>query len=209
MRSFPWKDFGSAFSLSNLFFIISWKELVYPGFHHYRRPFQPGVSEYLSVIVDVLLLSLIFMALIELSKSLKRWLAATSTVILIVSGILAFGPLSSELIKWLLPEAERFVTLYLSGLVLCICVFLAAKDRFRVRSIAKNLQLLALFSLPFSLFIYLEACRYHLFNDHSLFLPQTIQSHDLAARETQPNRRVIWIVFDELDQITVWTMRQV
>ena len=208
MRSFPWKDFGSAFSLSNLFFIISWKELVYPGFHHYRRPFQPGVSEYLSVIVDVLLLSLIFMALIELSKSLKRWLAATSAVILIVSGILAFGPLSSELIKWLLPEAERFVTLYLSGPVLCICVFLAAKDRFRVRSIAKNLQLLALFLLPFSLFIYLEACRYHLFNDHSLFLPQTIQSHDLAARETQPNRRVIWIVFDELDQALISAARK-
>jgi len=208
MRSFPWKDFGSAFSLSNLFFIISWKELVYPGFHHYRRPFQPGVSEYLSVIVDVLLLSLIFMALIELSKSLKRWLAATSAVILIVSGILAFGPLSSELIKWLLPEAERFVTLYLSGLVLCICVFLAAKDRFRVRSIAKNLQLLALFLLPFSLFIYLEACRYHLFNDHSLFLPQTIQSHDLAARETQPTRRVIWIVFDELDQALISAARK-
>ncbi|MCC7306024.1 MAG: sulfatase-like hydrolase/transferase [Acidobacteria bacterium] len=208
MRSLSWKDLGAAFSLSNLFFIISWKELVYPGFHHYRRPFQPDVWEYLSVIVDALLLSLIFVALIGLSKTSKRWLAPTSTLILLISGILAFGPLSSEVIKWLFPEVERFVTLYLSGAILCICVLLAARDRFSIPSIAKNLQLLALFLLPFSLLIYIEACRYHLFNDHSIFLPQTIERRDLATREAQPTGRIIWIIFDELDQALISAAKQ-
>lgn len=199
MRSLSWKDLGAAFSLSNLFFIISWKELVYPGMHHYLRPEKPPLLEYVAIFANVLVITLMLLGLISLAKTSRIWLAPGAQLLFLGLGIVAFGPLSYELVTVLSPDTARFIDYYVPVIVSICCLLFAVREGFALRSITKNLKVVALFLLPFSFLILIEGGRYQILTDPAEFMPRSIRADVASGQEVVAARKVIWVIFDELD----------
>lgn len=198
-RSFTWADLGAAFSLSNLFFVISWKEIVFPGLHHYLRPVQPSIFEYLAILTNVLILTLFLSVLIRATRSSRFWVALSSEFFFVVLGILAFGPLSYEVVVTLFPHVVRLIDFYVPVAVFCSLFLLVRRGTFELGSFAENLKLIALFLLPFSFLVLLESVRYQLINDPNEFLPRAIQAEPSARVHSNSARKIVWIIFDGLD----------
>jgi len=202
------KDLGVAYSLANLWFISVWRQFIYTTDKPYFD-FEPRRAlEYLAVFVDVLLLAAIFLIIINLSRSAVRpWLRRTFQILFLVTALLAFGSLSSELFKWILPGTLSFVNLPIPILVLAICILLAVKDKFRLHAITQNLRLLILFLLPFSLLIFFQLFYEKLNTDPNILLPQSVENV-IAPNEGSPlSKKIVWIIFDELDYSAFTTAR--
>src|SRR5688500_18409975 len=99
-RFFDLKDLGVGISLSNLWFIAVWKDLLYSNDKHYFDFELHQISEYLAVLVNVLLFTVIFFVFIKLSKSSSIWKGRLFQIITLGLGLLSFGALSSEIIRW-------------------------------------------------------------------------------------------------------------
>lgn len=207
-RIFDLKDLGVAFSLSNLWFITFWKQLIYSTDKHYFD-FALPVLEYLAVFIDVLLLTFIFLSLMKFADYFSNiWLKRAFQLAFLVLGLLAFGALSSEIIKWLSPKTITFVNIPLPIIVLSLCVVFAVKQKLKLSATTENLKLVGLFLLPFSLLIIMQVFWTALTFDHKNLLPQSIEG-DFSVNPTSPlSKRVVWIIFDEIDYSALVTAKQ-
>lgn len=194
-----WRELGASYSLANLFFIISWKELTYPGMDHYLDPAKASLWEILAIFSDVLLITIVFLVLLRLAHVANKFAATLYGLVFVAIGILAFGPLSYEFMKWYSPETGRFVDLVIPALVFAICSLMAIIKRAGLSSLMDNLLTVSLCLLPFSFIIVIETFRQQIFIDANTFLPQVIE-RSVSAEELRPiSQKVIWVIFDELD----------
>lgn len=200
------KDLGIAFSLANLWFISFWKRLVYPLNDQYFD-FEPhSLFEYLAVFVDVLLLTFIFLILINLPNFfLRNWLKYSFQIIFLIIGSFAFGALSNEIIKWFSPKTINFVNLPLPLLVLSLCFVFAVKQKFRISAIVENLKSSALFLLPFSFLLFPQLLWAELVVNPEILQPKSIEKDYSGNRKSKLYPKVVWIIFDEADYVALTT----
>ena len=199
-RYVSWKELGVAYSLANLFFIISWKELVIPVTRHYFRPEKPSSYEHVALLADVFLLTIVFLGLMQIAKSLDTTpVSKLFHALFLVIGLFALGPLSFELMNWFDPEADRFVNYYVPAAVFLICFGLAYRKRFEISAIVENFKLFTIFLLPFTIWLTLQSFSDQFFGDPQVFLPHTVHESKEKASETTLKSRVVWIIFDGLD----------
>ena len=202
------KDLGVAFSLSNLWFITFWKKLIFSIDKNYFD-FASPLLEYLAVFIDVLFLTFIFFSLIKLANYFSNILLKRAfLIIFIVFGLLAFGALSSEIIKWFSPQTINFVNIPLLLIVFSICLVFALKQKLKLSATAENLKLVALFLLPFSLLIFTHLFWAGLTFDRKNLLPESIERDFSANQTSQLSKKVVWIIFDEIDYAALTTAKQ-
>lgn len=208
-RYFDWKDLGIAYSLANLWFITPWKELIYSTTYHYFDYEPHSFLEYLAVFVNVLFFTFIFFVLIKLSNSFSSlWVKRIFQLIFIGSCILAFCSLSYELMLWLSPKTKSFVSLPLPIIVLFGCLIFSIRQKFELNAIISNLKLVSFFLLPFSLLLIFELFRTRLITDPNILLPQSVEKRDSIKSPSALSKKVVWIIFDELDYATLTTAKQ-
>ena len=194
------RDLGVSFSLANLFFITSWKELVFVGDYHYFDPGLNPASRYLALFADVLILTVVFLGLIICSNAdHSRWQRRLGHIAFLIAGILAFGPLSFEAMSWLYPETHNYVNYPVPMVVFVLCLLISVPSSLTLDAITNNLKLIALFLLPFSLLILVESIKEQVFTDRSLFEPSFVQNEIPQQRQSRLHKKVVWIIFDELD----------
>ncbi len=204
-----WKDIGESYSIANIFFVTSLKEMIFPGMHHYLDPKPHSTVDYLAVFFDVFIVALLFLAMMQIMKlASNAWTKAIFQAIFLISGLFAFGPMSFEMMKWLSPDTERLLVFWLPGIVLSGCLILSIRQSFRFEKVVQNFRLLLLFLLPFSFIIIFETVQQRFFTDSTVFSPVSIQKTGLPNRPLSQNRKVVWIIFDGLDFATLRTAWQ-
>lgn len=198
MRQWTWTDILAAYSLATLWFIVSWKELLYPGTNFYLAAELRPNLQHIAVIADVVLLTLIFFALSVVSRGsankIVRWITGALFVLL---GILAFGPLSYELEKLFPTELQRFRSGLLPALVVVACCVPLLRTGIRFDRFRMNLRTISLFFLPFCVLVLLKSASMQAFGNSAFLQPLSLSSPRREARSEQP-KKVVWIIFDEL-----------
>jgi hypothetical protein len=204
MNTERWRELGTAYSLATLWFIVPLKELLYPGTDYYHVFKAHTAFEYLAVFADVLLLSLSFALLLAWIRRTKGTrLSFVLQCIFVFLAVIAFGPLSYELMKWLSPESRSWlVSLPLPTVVLIASVWFTNRQGFGVTRVADNLKIAALLLLPFSLLVVLQGLRDEFLFDEESLSPAYVESPSIVPLM---KKRVVWIIFDELGYASLST----
>ena len=199
------KDLAAAYSLATLWHLVPWKELLFPGTNFYLAYDLPPSYRHLAIIANVAVLTLILLALISLARRSKiSAIRSGSELVFIALGVLAFGPLSYELVKWTSPETELFES-YLVPLTVCIlCALPIVNKRFSLHSFGDRLRTIALLMLPFCLLVLAKSTAMQVFANSDFLQPLEIAESNPPAKQTATkSTRVVWIIFDELGFVSL------
>lgn len=206
------KDFVLALSLSNLCFIAAWRSLLFPSssFYYYHLKTLPATTEYMALLLNVVLLATIFfLAIVLTRRSRKEWVKKCSRVLFIlILSVPLYGVLMEldhpSVRKIMLPilsepQAKRFLAAF--GLTVCLfalVMMLLKIQRASKIAVAAILILAPLVPLTFSQAV-LTAVKYrHAGSDQ---LPPAV------VAQNGPRPRVLWLIFDELDFRTAFGKR--
>ena len=203
------RDAMAALSLSNLCFISAWQILLNPGhyFYYYWKNY-PGFTEIIALVLDILLLAVLFSVGIAATRRFGKGALAKGARVLFV--LLLVIPLNSiRLGGGSLNDLDLFTFLRRTQVMVLGCLLLAAIllvlwrwSSVITRIVAPILMILAPFSLvALSQGVWL-AQRHR--SDIRLFNKKT---PDVAESETEPARRVLWLIFDEMDQRMLFDAR--
>ena len=175
------KDLARALSLANLCFIAAWVGLLDTTYN------IPGFDQYLGLIIDVLLLSVVFWAAISLARRAKNQLALR--VARLVFPLLLLVPFNG-IIQIVAPDKKAVVELV--AVVLAIGIISLSDIEPWNRHIIRSAATITLLLFPFFL-ITMGQAAFSLtkFSDK----PQAPAVSAVKA----PGPRVIWLVFDEMD----------
>jgi hypothetical protein len=199
-----WKDIAVGYSLANLWFIGSLKELIFSSTHHYFDAGPHSVFEFGAVLINILVFTVIFAFVFHLARTAADGPVGTFyRLIFLGLGLAAFCALSFELVVWLYPKAVGFANLPLPGLILVGCAALALSSSSKIEAMVGNLGRLAIMLLPFSLLIVLEAGVSLAVVDAAEFTPAQVDQRPGPAIGESPTKRVVWLIFDELDYGTL------
>jgi hypothetical protein len=203
-RSFELKDLAVGYSLANLWFIGSLKELIFSSTHHYFDAGPHSIFEFGAVLINILVFTCAFGWIFHLARTASDGPAATIfRLIFFGLGLTAFCSLSFELIVWLFPKALGFANLPLPGLILLGCAALALSREAKLKAMAENLGRLSIMLLPFSLLIILEAAVSLAVVDAAEFVPAQVDRQSAATTREAQRTKVVWLIFDELDYGTL------
>ncbi|PYU93242.1 MAG: hypothetical protein DMG08_10740 [Acidobacteria bacterium] len=199
----------AALSLSNLCFISAWRILLNPGhYSYYYWKNYPGFTEIIALVLDILLLAALFSVGITATRRFGKGALAKGARVLFV--LLLVIPLNSiRLGGGSLNDLDLFTFLRRTQVMVLGCLLLAAIllvlwrwSSVITRIVASILMILAPFSLvALSQGVWL-AQRHR--SDIRLFNKKT---PDVAESETEPARRVLWLIFDEMDQRMLFDAR--
>jgi hypothetical protein len=191
------RDAAISLSLANLCFVKVWGRAL-SGAGAYFNEFPIA---YTSIILDVLLLAVIFFAGISLARSARKKLLTQLAramfllaVLTVLNGIL-FLAVTLTGVNYSLLMGRNVA--YFTGLGLTVVLLsVAVRNRERIIRFAPRV-LLAL--LPFVLVTFVQAGLRISKNVGVVYAETKAQSSPTFARK-KPASRVLWIVFDELDQ---------
>jgi hypothetical protein len=192
-------DWLVAFSLANLVFLRCWEELLSPEVTRiYWLKGSVAPIQYVSVMLDVILLGAVFYAVLEGVRKESR----TAHRVLVLLGLLVLGSLVNSLRTLVANPGTslflRFVEQRAPVIGIVIAIILVAALVFGgVRALLPVYRLLILLS-PFLLFTFGQAA-YRIAN----FDPNAVHDGPMAKRlpaKPSGSPRVVWVIFDEWDQ---------
>src|SRR5207247_8472321 len=202
------RDAVAALSLSNLCFISGWQVLLNHGhYSYYYWKNYPGFTEIIALILDILLLAVLFWVGITVTRRLGTGAVAKATRVLFV--LLLVIPLNSLRVGGTsLHDLNLFGVLARTPVVVSGCLLLGAIllvlwrwSSGITRTVASILMILSPFSLiALSQGIWL-AQKHR--SDINFFNKKTPG----GTSETGQARRILWLVFDEMDQRMLFDAR--
>ncbi len=202
MRRWTWTDLGVAYSLATLWFLVSWKELLFSGSNdYYAYDLRPDIH-HLMIIADVLLLTLVFFVLTVASRiAVSRPARLVFGSLFVVLGVLAFAPLSYELEKLFPTDLQRFRSALLPVLVVVACGFPILRKGISLDLFRKSLRVASLLLLPFCMIVLVKSVVIQTLGNTAHLQPLRITA--VSAGDKQPDqklrsKKVVWIIFDEL-----------
>ena len=215
------RDFVITLSLSNLWFFNVWRfflinhPISYPYYHWKANP----APILLATILDVLLLSVILWVAITLARGSRKpfmlriarltflimFFITMADLLLVAMVTTQFRPVIDALIErpQLLFASSRsqivFLWLWVLGLAAAFALITILLHRlvFRRRQLIKLTTALLLIFSPFVLVTFSQAAsQWMTFRSGERFLDNNAPA---STQESQSGRRVLWIIFDEMD----------
>lgn len=183
------KDAVRALSLANLCFIRSWVGLLDPIYN------VPGFNEHLSVMLEVLLLGAVFWILIALARRSGRSLLMRIAKLVFPLVLLIFFNGIAQIVFHGLGPIIELITI-----VSAILMITVSETRPWNKIILRSSSFVTLVLFPFFLLTFFQASRAIITSSAG---PQASPPTERGA----PGRRVVWFVFDELDQRAAFTQR--
>jgi hypothetical protein len=203
------RDILIALSLSNLCFMSGWRVLANPlHYTYYHWKYHPGFSEYIALAINIFLLAFIFWGAITLARRSGKqsmiWLARWMLLLVL---ILPVNSLRIQLFDPNVPSRQNWWGgLLLMGIFSVVVLSALVLRRWRLK-ILRTAVSCVLILFPFALITFSQgawlAIKYRsnadLANDDS---PAPASN---SMKKDAP--RVLWIVFDELDQKRAFSER--
>ncbi len=197
------------FSFVNLQFLPMWREIVYRDESSaYFLPALTATSVLGTLIAYVLASVLVFAVVSVLAAARSSLMARVGAVVLVIS---LLNPLTMN--GYPLYERAQLVSLYAllvdwgAGLVLSVCILgvllIGALAWWKYRTVLGAFRITLLVLAPFAA-LHLVYAGWALIQSQSV-TPETVErvaTSDSSARP--PGLRVVWLVFDELDQRAVF-----
>lgn len=190
---------GVSLAISFLYFIRVYRQLLYPAYDWYFEIDVPRLEIAVALFCSLTVFFLFFGVLLLIRSQDNGLLVRILRIVFIVSGVLAFCPLSTELLTWWFTDPEVWFKYVMPLVVLVICILLPRKGSGLSSRVVKNLELLLLITVPASILVFA----------HALFLLTGIETKDLEPRSIETTNgtaksndrlhRVVWVIFDELD----------
>jgi hypothetical protein len=196
------KDLAIALSLANLLFLEVWVGIVPGSLWHYHLSKPPPPALFIAVVVNILLLAFVFWAVVLLARrsgsivfrAIVRWAFLFVFVIPIHTVRQQIPGLSDSALRAALGKIPLSIIAYTLGAT-AIILFWKWTDRF-VHTMATILLLLA----PFVIFTFFQA-GWAVLAPRSAFSDFAESSAPLLkTARISPRPRVVWLIFDELDQ---------
>ncbi|MCM3902255.1 MAG: sulfatase-like hydrolase/transferase [Pyrinomonadaceae bacterium] len=192
-----------AFSLSNLCFFNAWREVLSPqglSYLYYWKQY-PGYVALAALVINVLLLALIFLTGFYLLRRLggSNWVKFGQALFLLVflralNNIQAqFDSLSTSHLRLLLGRAGYIVAVFL---VLSLIAF--AIKRYGLDRVARAAAMIVLILSPFGVLGLTQASWLAVKYGRSVSRERTATT--AFNPSTSPRPRVLWLVFDEMDE---------
>jgi hypothetical protein len=210
MKSAALKNALTAWSLANLCFLTAWRAVLYPEFNGYHLKFPPRSINLFALVFDVLILSLIFWAGAILTGKYRDRLLTLARYSFLFAAFFALSSVGRQLYGPL--TATAFVRLLgRTGLVLVIFVALSLLVLVLRRwtpQLVSVARAVVLVLLPFA-FLTFSLTAVTLVK---ATVPVTITANssvNSALPPRQPNDRVLWVIFDELDYHATFEARPV
>lgn len=191
------RDLIIAFSLANLCFIAAWRVLVNPlHYSYYHWKYYPGFTEYIALVIDVSVLAALFWGAATLARRsgrpavqrVARWAFLLALVV----------PLN-DLRMQFLPYVLSFGKFLLIPLAALSIVAAAALWRWRAHLVRAAVALVLILS-PFALISLAQGAWFTYKHRTHAALAVDRPAGPLPRPANLAGGRVVWIVFDELDQ---------
>jgi hypothetical protein len=188
-----------AASLACLFFLTSFRNLLYPTGGRFYEYEVPRV-EFVAVLISVVIATVVIAALLFLIDAVREPRVRIELQLAFLAlGVVCFSSLNAQTEMWLFPGTENALNFELPLLVLLIVLLFSLRPSFSVERIFGNFQKVVLVLLPFGIFLCVQAAFSAVTLDRSLLAP-----HEIESQPGKPApHRVVWIVFDELEAGTL------
>jgi hypothetical protein len=182
-----------ALSLANLCFLNYW--ISYPTDAFYRQ--QPDIVNNLAAIADILLLGLAFWGLYTLARlSKRRFVLEASRWAFVLVLLIPFNLLKDQIPALRLGHLTKTELIIVSGIMVTVCASAVARWR---RQIIPALALLVLLLFPFTFFTFGRVL-VRWFAERSAVWSGTAPLAPSPSMSPPSRRRVLWIIFDEMDE---------
>lgn len=183
------RDLARALSLANLCFIAAWVELIDPLYN------IPGFNQYLSIIINVPLLALLYWTAITLARRFRKPLAFR--IAQLVFPLVLIVPLNGVM-RILFPS--RLLAIDLALAALAIAIISLSDVRPWDYAITRGAATVTLVLFPF-FFITMGQMVWSLtkFTDR-------VPAASVSSRKTSATR-VLWLLFDEMDYQIAFSKR--
>jgi hypothetical protein len=199
-----------AFSLANLCLYGAWREVLSPeaSSHFYYWKHYPGYVALAALAGNVALLTALFLLCFYLTRRFggrhASQLARAGFVLVFLLALnSAYVQLNSLTGHWLRAHLGR------AGLVIIIGLLLAALGgalvRYGLQKFARVVAIILLIMSPFGVLGFLQATWQAVKYDRLVEHEQT--NAPLSATSAQTQRRVVWLIFDELDERVAFAAR--
>jgi hypothetical protein len=202
------RDLIVALSLSNLCFLGAWRVLVNPlHYTYYHWKYHPGFTEYVALVIDVLALAALFWGAATLARRSGNRLAMKAVRWGFLLALIV--PLNDLRMQFTGPQFGNVLGSRKSLLIVLAALLVvagAALVRWRAHAVRAAVIVVLILS-PFALISFIQGA--WLAIKHR---PNAALAIDKATRPLpEPGRtagaRVLWIVFDELDQRRAFSAR--
>jgi hypothetical protein len=204
------KDLITALSLSNLCFLAAWRSVIYsPDPHGYHLTEHTAWRNSVGLMIDVLILASLFWASYAFARSRRHEpllvLARWGFLFVAFAGLdgvrrQLFGPLTAPTFIAAVGK-PAFIALLAAGAFLI--VFTLARHSRRVISFARTIVLI--FS-PFALMTFSQTAWYLVKSRPANAAAKNKSAAD-AGENIRPATRVLWVIFDELDNHAAFAAR--
>ena len=200
------RDLLISLSLANLSFLNVWGILIASPYYEATKPAPP--LKFIGFILNVLLLSAIYWAgIVVVRWAAKPWLLKIAKCVFVAILILPLNTLRLNFtsLSFHLIEAKTgpLVTIVLSVALSLTGLFLLIRYKdalFRVSLVfLRGLSCFAIFTFAQS--------AWYVISYHQPLVVSADAAKELKPRQTPSSPRVVWLLFDELDQETAFTNR--
>lgn len=186
-----------AFSLANLCFIAAWRVLVNPlHYSYYHWKYYPGFTEYVALVIDVSVLAALFWGAATLARRSGRPAVQRVTRGAFLLALLI--PLN-DLRMQFLPNTLHLRKVLLIMLAAVSVIAAAALWRWRAYLVRAAVALVLILS-PFALISLAQGAWFTYKHRTNAELAVDRPAGPLPRPANLPGGRVVWIVFDEMDQ---------
>lgn len=193
-----WKDALVAYSISNLFFLRSWHELI---FADPERAFYLKTTEPVSLganLLNVFLLGTLILTVLLIYRRTKR--KPLQKLIVFFFFLSIFFPLNS--LRLLVTDISitnivNFIGFY--GLIFLILALITAILFLIIRRHESVLSFVSIIYIIFAPFLFLTVVQ-AVYGILTTSPPETSRVEKLDSNESKVENRVVWFIFDELDQ---------
>jgi hypothetical protein len=182
-----WKDFLLAFSFTNMAFVNLWTKFFY-GEKYYNKLF-PTTNSYLALMINELLFTLVFWGGIQLVRRLNKRYVTAAAKFFVCFMTLCF---INVVILDLRDTIPNFNDTLVKDIIILATIGLIIK-KWMTKTVLKFLQIFA----PFILIIWGQSV-FGIYQD--LTAKKPVEPVIAASPVSQTSPRVLWMLFDEMDQ---------
>ncbi len=202
--SLDWKDVIVSFSISNLFFLRVWHELIFaePQGLFYLK--TPGFSEIIALLLNVIILGIVFIGLFYILRTYQQpSFEKLISLILIFSFLFPLNALRLLATDLSITDIANFLGRF--GAVFVVIVFIAAFTWLAIKkskALINAVSIIYLILSPFLLVSFAQAgWALITMEDPDTQLSVESQLEKISSAEDKgPDERIVWFIFDELDQ---------
>jgi hypothetical protein len=204
------RDLLIALSLASLFFMSGWQVLLNPQHYtYYHWKYHPGFKEYAALTINVLLLAAVFWgAMILVRRSGKRWWLKAAHWAFLLSLLVPINSFRLQIFDPLNPSSRnRLGTALLIGVYLVLLLSAVVLKRQREK-IIRGAAIVVLILFPFFLIALFQGAWLTIkYRSNAELSRIELQAPPLNT-DNDGTRRVVLLVFDELDQRKAFIERQ-